>query len=326
MERQKIRLALVGFGHISQFQLRALELVNLFELCAVCDLDPAKQATSPAGTPFFTSQAAMLDSVEVDAVLVSTPNHTHYQVARQALVAGRHVLLEKPATATLAELDELRQLARANNLLLTVAFHSSFGKEVLWFLEQHGAGLSAQLGPLTSFRSTFYDPYLSGGTLLPRATSLGGSWVDSGINALSVLARFIAAETFVLEDSAFTRLPTLGVSDIQANVCFRFSTDGHDRAGWGLIESNWTQGVSLKITRLFYGASKQTIVLHHTKEQVWQMDADGNSTLLADCSGAAPRPVNHYLGVFEDYARRLAPQTDNLDLAHTLHQLLFAAL
>lgn len=60
---------------------------------------------------------------DVDAVCVATPDNRHFDVARAALDAGKHVLIEKPSVLTLQELHELTALARARNVLAKVVYH-----------------------------------------------------------------------------------------------------------------------------------------------------------------------------------------------------------
>src|SRR5262249_12929063 len=59
----------------------------------------------------------------VDAVCIATPDDRHFQAARLALQAGKHVLIEKPSVLPLPELDELDAMARQNGVLAKVVYH-----------------------------------------------------------------------------------------------------------------------------------------------------------------------------------------------------------
>src|SRR5262249_34062284 len=61
--------------------------------------------------------------VDVDAVCVATPDDRHFESARQALAAGKHILIEKPSVLKLQELDQLQSLANANGVLAKVVYH-----------------------------------------------------------------------------------------------------------------------------------------------------------------------------------------------------------
>src|SRR5262245_50228761 len=59
----------------------------------------------------------------VDAVCIATPDDRHFDAARQALSAGKHVLIEKPSVLSLRQLDELEALARQKKVLARVVYH-----------------------------------------------------------------------------------------------------------------------------------------------------------------------------------------------------------
>jgi scyllo-inositol 2-dehydrogenase (NADP+) len=67
--------------------------------------------------------AGLIADPEIDLIVVSTPNHSHFPLAKAALEAGKHVVIDKPFTVTLAEADALITLARDRGLILTV-FHN----------------------------------------------------------------------------------------------------------------------------------------------------------------------------------------------------------
>ena len=92
-----LRLAIAGMGRIAEIQAEALSGQNALTWVAACDPDASRATVCPAGVPFFRSLAEMLASTTCDAVLVSTPTDTHFDVARQVIASGRHLLLEKPA-------------------------------------------------------------------------------------------------------------------------------------------------------------------------------------------------------------------------------------
>jgi D-galactose 1-dehydrogenase len=316
------RLGMVGLGHVSDPQLEALAEVPELRLLAACDLDAGKAGKLPPGVAFFQHPEEMFREETLDAVLVSTPNDQHVPVAREALRLGLDVLLEKPATPSLSEFDELAQLSLGAGPLLVVAFHAAFGREVLWFLEASSEHLRSQLGPLEGFRCGFHDPYVVGGSLLPAARSLGGSWFDSGINALSVVARIVDPERIVLDKSLMTRVAAPDQRVVQGSVHLRFPREDR-RTGRGIIDTNWTLGLSCKITELFY--ADRDVVLHHSRQQVLLREHSGATAVVADFSGERARMTAHYVGVFRDFARRLETRQDNLAHARFLHALLFAA-
>ena len=77
-----------------------------------------------------TDYRDLLGDSSIDAVLISTtPEPTHYPIAKQSFEAGKHVFLEKPIALELAEADELIALARSKNLLFTIGYSQRFNSK-----------------------------------------------------------------------------------------------------------------------------------------------------------------------------------------------------
>jgi predicted dehydrogenase len=105
-----IKTALIGTGQIARQHLGCLRELPGVEVVGVCDLSPAmaESAAERFGIPaWFTDHRRMLEEVRPDVVHVTTPPTSHYFLAMAALDAGAHVLVEKPATVTLGELETL---------------------------------------------------------------------------------------------------------------------------------------------------------------------------------------------------------------------------
>jgi len=83
-----------------------------FELRAVVERHTPRMAADYPAIQSYPSTEALLADPAIELVVVNTPNDTHYDLARQALLAGKHVLVEKPVATTAAELQELLTLAR----------------------------------------------------------------------------------------------------------------------------------------------------------------------------------------------------------------------
>jgi predicted dehydrogenase len=125
MERSdRLRIGVLGAGPIAQIaHLEACRKAANAELHAICDaaedlLDQVARIHDPART--YTSYGAMLADPDVQAVIVAVADQWHVAAARQALAAGKHVLVEKPMGVTAAECDALRREADASGLTLQV--------------------------------------------------------------------------------------------------------------------------------------------------------------------------------------------------------------
>ena len=116
-----LRVAVVGLGYWGPNLLRVLCDMASVEVAYICDLDRerlerfARRYPSPKATMQYLD---VLNDDEVDAVLIATPVFTHFDLASRALRAGKHTFVEKPLAPSLAEADELVELARANNVAL----------------------------------------------------------------------------------------------------------------------------------------------------------------------------------------------------------------
>jgi predicted dehydrogenase len=79
----------------------------------------------------------LLDNKQIDAIIISaTPETTHYPMARAALLAGKHVFLEKPIAQTLEEADELTEIARRNGLKFTIGYSQRFNAKYAYVREK----------------------------------------------------------------------------------------------------------------------------------------------------------------------------------------------
>ena len=108
-----IRLALVGAGVIGTIHGAVIsELADQIELVAVVDvhLERAEKLAADHGGTAFTSLTDALQAGDIDVVSVCTPTGRHGEVAIEALEAGKHVIIEKPAETTVAKTDQIQSL------------------------------------------------------------------------------------------------------------------------------------------------------------------------------------------------------------------------
>ncbi len=128
----KLKCAVIGTGYLGKFHAQKYASLPDCELVAVVDInEAAAQAVAKAhGANALTDYHELLNGA-VDAVSIVVPTTLHYQVAKDFLTAGIHVLVEKPITVTVAEADELIALAKANSLVLQVGHLERFNPAVL---------------------------------------------------------------------------------------------------------------------------------------------------------------------------------------------------
>lgn len=118
-----LRVGLVGTGYWGATLLRTLSSLPEARLTALCDADARRLdeiSRQHPGVRLVGDLAHLVALADVDAVIVATPPSLHYQMAREALRAGKHVWVEKPLALTAVEARELAELARRARLTLFV--------------------------------------------------------------------------------------------------------------------------------------------------------------------------------------------------------------
>lgn len=124
------RLGVVGAGGLGYHHVRILRDLPGVRFAGFFEQHEPRRAQVAAelGVPAFDSLDALLDAVDALTIVVPTP--AHHAVARAALARGKHLLIEKPITATLDEADELLALAQANGALVQTGHVERFNRAV----------------------------------------------------------------------------------------------------------------------------------------------------------------------------------------------------
>ena len=118
-----IRLGIVGYGYWGPNVVRNFADVPGCQLVAVSDMQSERLALAARrfpGIDTFADPRALIAHPGIDAIVIVTPVSTHYELALQALVAGKHVLVEKPLAATSAQAARLVEEADRRGLVLSV--------------------------------------------------------------------------------------------------------------------------------------------------------------------------------------------------------------
>jgi D-galactose 1-dehydrogenase len=184
------RIGIVGLGKIAQDQhLPVIAADPIFELLAV-----STRSTPPpaVGVPVFGDYREMLALDDLDAVAICTPPRARHAIARDALLAGKHVMLEKPPAATLSEIADLRALAQDHGRTLFATWHSRHNRAV----DKARSHLTGET--VRRLRVTWKEDV--------RRWHPGQTWIweeggfgvfDPGINALSILTTILPEPIFI---------------------------------------------------------------------------------------------------------------------------------
>jgi predicted dehydrogenase len=196
------RLAVAGLGHWGPNLAR--NFAELADLTWLCDSDSERRPAAGRypGARFTTEFDELLGDPELDAVVVATPVPTHYELARRALEAGKHVLVEKPPATKGREMDELVALASARDLVLMPGHLLLYHPGVRKLREMVSAG---ELGEVLCV----YGNRQNLGIIRSNENAL---W-SLGVHDLSVILHLLDEEP--AEASAFGRdFLTAGVEDV----------------------------------------------------------------------------------------------------------------
>jgi predicted dehydrogenase len=149
-----VRVGVIGYGYWGPNIVRNFHALDNCQVAAVCDKSTpalARARKAYPGVHLTTDFTEVLTSPDIDAVAVVTPVWTHYDLAKSALINGKHVFAEKPFTSTREQAEELIEIADRKNLKIMVDHTFLFSSAVRKIREVVDAGT---LGPLYYFDST----------------------------------------------------------------------------------------------------------------------------------------------------------------------------
>lgn len=221
------RIGIIGLGKIaSDRHLPTILAHPAFELTAVADVAADLTKLPVAG---FPSHMEMLSAMQgLEAVAICTPPRARFRVALDALEAGKHVLLEKPPTATVGEMMVLQHAAKRAGRVLFTAWHSQHNEAV----DQARLRLAGQtIERLEIMWKEDVHKWHPGQEWIWRTGGFGV--FDPGINALSVLTRILPAPACVRD--AELLVPRDADMPIAANITFDIGGgegNGHAEFDW----------------------------------------------------------------------------------------------
>ena len=123
MQNGLIGIGVVGYGYWGPNLVRNFAAVERAQVIAICDMDPKRMALGKRRYPgvMITSEFQdLLKDKRVDAIIIATPVHTHFELALASLKAGKHILVEKPLAQTSEQVRRLIEAAERRNLILMV--------------------------------------------------------------------------------------------------------------------------------------------------------------------------------------------------------------
>ncbi len=343
---EKIKVAVVGVGGISNAHIGAYINNPNVELYAFCDINPdqLKLMGERYGiTRLYANEEQMLAELpEIDAVSVCTWNNGHADCSIKALKAGKHVLCEKPMAMNAVEAQAMLDEAKKSGKNLSVGFVRRFGKdaEVLKDLIDKDA-----LGEVYYAKATYLrrngNP---GGWFANKALSGGGPLIDLGVHVIDLI-RYLCGNPKPVSvfGATFNKLKenekaVKEYSSVGANkeqIC--------DVEDFATAMIRFDNGLVLQVETAFIlhreSKSETTIQLFGTKGGVsltpdlkifteWQgylSDVTLDTACKFDFTGAFQGEINEFVDVAMGKAVTRAPATDGLTLMKILDAIYLSA-
>ena len=199
---EKLRIGVIGAGHFGRFHALKVAASKRATLCGIHDISAERAAQIGAeagGAPALALDALLAVS---DAIVVAAPADAHFALTEQALLAGKHVLVEKPLAATLAQADRLAALATETGRVLQVG-------HLLRYSAEHEA-ISARITRPLYIEATRIAPFKPRGTdvsvildMMIHDLDLVLALVDSEIESVDAMGAAVSSQ---FEDIANARV------------------------------------------------------------------------------------------------------------------------
>lgn len=246
------RIAVIGAGHWGKNLIQTL--YKMGELAAIADSEPVRYEAISAlypDVPIYQSYLPLLKS-NIPAVAIATPVSTHYKIAREALLAGKDVFVEKPITLSVSDGEELVKLAAVNGKLLMTGHLLLYQPAVQSMKKIIGSGKIGQLYSLHQRRAK-----------LGRVRSVENVLWSFGVHDIAVLLYLIGSPPEQLAVSAQSMLQPDIEDDVYLHLTFPGNMQAHLHTSWLWPEQERRLIAIGSQGMLIYDETKQLVTLHH---------------------------------------------------------------
>lgn len=253
-----MNLGIIGFGYTGQQHARAAKEINGILLSAVAEPDPLKRAKTSVQT--FSDYRYILNSRSVDAVSICLPHFLHETVATEALLANKHVLIEKPLAMTVVGGEQLCALARKQSRVLMVEMTHRFMPPVVQARDQIKAGAIGDIMAITDILVEGLGIFGSlPAWMFERSAAGGGVGLTSGIHLLDHVA-WVADQALSLDCARLLCSNSSGDVENVASFALRLSNGAPAQ-----IMLGWRSGSNCVEGELSVYGTKGTLTI-----QVWE--------------------------------------------------------
>ena len=172
---KQIKLGIVGFGFMGHCDADMMATFpdEEIKLVAVADTNPDQMKDAPAGVETYNSIDEMLEKADINVVMISTPNPSHFEMVEKSAKAGKAIICEKPAAMTSAEFDKMVEITKQCGVLFTVHQQRRWDKDYRIMKEVYDKGMVGDVyvikSQLYGFNGNMHDwhvfPEMGGGML-----------------------------------------------------------------------------------------------------------------------------------------------------------------
>lgn len=203
-----LTIGILGAGGFAAFAAKSFLRVDGVRIKAVTDVDAssALQLADEVNAHVYPEYSQMLADTSIDLIYIATPPYLHYMQSKQALVAGKHVICEKPAALKTSEAEELAAYSRVHQLLYTVNLMQRYNPlydTVRTIIDERWLG---------DFVHGFFDNYASDEKLVPShwfwdKEQSGGIFIEHGVHFFDMFSgwfgpgRLVHSMEFEREDT-----------------------------------------------------------------------------------------------------------------------------
>jgi len=284
---KKIKCAVVGLGMISKFFIAAINHSKISTLEAVCDFNPKKFKSIPKKIQRYSNFSDMLRQSDIDVIIITLPNHLHHKFIKQAILAKKHVLCEKPLTIKPEDAKEVIKLAKENNILLTTAYHRRYNKYLYPFIKD-----SSKLGKIKYIRSTYFEDIIKHSYNKKWYKDInkcgGGCIIDNGTNMIDIFLKLV--NKLKIKD-ILIGYKKEGKYMYDNNAIIEFEFDG----GNAILELDWS----------YKGERKEVIIV--TTKGIFHID------FLENFKGFKSSLWHEYDLLFNEFIRSIKSKTYDMD-------------
>ena len=189
-----IRTGVIGYGLSGRvFHAPFIDIVKGFKLSMISTSSPEKISLAQVRYPNTTivpSAEGIVNDPNIDLVIITSPNTVHFHWAKEALLANKHVVVEKPFTVTYAEAQELVELAKKQNKILTVYHNRRFTSDTKTVRKLLESGVLGDVVDYETHFDRFRDEPRPGGAWREEPLPGSGIFYDLGSHLIDQSLHF----------------------------------------------------------------------------------------------------------------------------------------